>query len=109
MCLRRLRPGSQLNSGVSLGAFRLLRVIDRSIDNRHCIDGGNVERVTISPKFQVVIPRSIRERLNLGPGQQVQVIPFEDRIEFIPVRPARELRGSLRGIPTEMPREPDRL
>ena len=68
-----------------------------------------MEKVTISPKFQVVIPRSIRERLNLRPGQQVQVIPYEDRIEFIPLRPARELRGMLRGMPTELTRDPDRL
>lgn len=68
-----------------------------------------MEKVIISPKFQVVIPRSIRERLNLHPGQQVQVIPYEDRIEFIPLRPARELRGSLRGMSTDLTREPDRL
>ena len=55
-----------------------------------------MEKVTISPKFQVVIPRSIRERLNLRPGQQVQVIPYEDRVELIPLRPARELRGPRR-------------
>jgi AbrB family looped-hinge helix DNA binding protein len=68
-----------------------------------------VETVTISPKFQVVIPRSVRERLNLKPGQQVQVSPYENRIELIPVRPARELRGSLRGMPTNLVRDPDRV
>lgn len=68
-----------------------------------------MERVTISPKYQVVIPRSVRERLHLRPGQQLQVIPYEDRIEFIPLRPARELRGSLRGLSTELERERDRL
>jgi AbrB family looped-hinge helix DNA binding protein len=68
-----------------------------------------VERVTISPKFQVVIPRSVRERLDLKPGQQVQVFPYENRIEFIPLRPARELRGSLRGMSTDLLREEDRL
>lgn len=68
-----------------------------------------MERVTISPKYQVVIPRSVRERLHLRPGQQVQVIPYEDRIEFIPLRPARELRGFLRGLSTELERERDRL
>ena len=68
-----------------------------------------VEKVTISPKYQVVIPRSIRERLNLQPGQQVQVIPYDNRIEFIPLRPARELRGSLRGMSTDLERETDRL
>ena len=75
----------------------------------HPIDGDAVEKVTISPEFQVVIPRSIRERLNLRPGQQIQVIPYEDRIEFIPLRPASELRGFLRGMPTDLVRDPDRL
>ncbi|MDQ3605378.1 MAG: AbrB/MazE/SpoVT family DNA-binding domain-containing protein [Gemmatimonadota bacterium] len=68
-----------------------------------------MEKVTISPKFQVVIPRWVRERLNLKTGQQVQVIPYENRIEFIPLRPARELRGSLRGMSTDLKREQDRL
>jgi AbrB family looped-hinge helix DNA binding protein len=67
-----------------------------------------MEKVTISPKFQVVIPRSVRERLNLKPGQQVQVIPYDDRIEFIPLRPARELRGSMRGMSTDLERDEDR-
>lgn len=65
--------------------------------------------VTISPKFQVVIPKAIREDLGLRPGQLVEVIQYDDRIEFIPVRPAHELRGFLRGIDTDVPREDDRL
>jgi AbrB family looped-hinge helix DNA binding protein len=64
--------------------------------------------VTISPKFQVVIPKEIRERLGLRPGQKVQVITYGDRIELIPVRGVRELRGSLAGIDTAVPREDDR-
>jgi len=68
-----------------------------------------VETVTVSPKYQVVIPRSVRERLGIRPGQQVQVIPYEDRIEFIPVRPARELRGFLRDVENTFEREEDRL
>lgn len=68
-----------------------------------------METVTLSPKFQVVIPRSVREKLNLQPGQQIQVIPYENRIEFIPLRPARELRGMLRGMSTHIEREDDRL
>lgn len=68
-----------------------------------------VETVTVSSKFQVVIPRSVRERLGIRPGQRVQVIPYGDRIEVIPVRPARELRGVLSGLENTFDREADRL
>ena len=68
-----------------------------------------MEAVTISPKFQVVIPHAVREQLDLKPGQQVQVLVYGGRIEFIPVRPARELRGMLRGVSTDLEREEDRL
>ncbi|MDA3936291.1 MAG: AbrB/MazE/SpoVT family DNA-binding domain-containing protein [Actinomycetota bacterium] len=61
--------------------------------------------VTISPKFQVVIPKSIREQLNLVPGQKVQAIAYGDRIEFIPVRPASQMRGMLRGLDTSFERD----
>jgi AbrB family looped-hinge helix DNA binding protein len=65
--------------------------------------------VTISPKFQVVIPRDIRDRLELEPGQKVQALVFGNHIEFIPLRPAREMRGFLRGLDTTVHRERDRL
>jgi len=64
-----------------------------------------VDAVTISPKFQVVIPKSIRERLKLVPGQKVQVVAYGDRIEFIPVRPAAQMRGMLRGLDTSLERD----
>lgn len=64
--------------------------------------------LTISPKFQVVIPKAIREALQLRPGQKVQAIAYEGRIELIPVRRAKELRGFLRGIDTTVDREGDR-
>lgn len=64
--------------------------------------------VTVSPKFQVVIPRHIREALKLEPGQKVQAFEYDGRIEFIPVRPAKALRGFLRGINTAVPRDRDR-
>jgi AbrB family looped-hinge helix DNA binding protein len=54
--------------------------------------------VTISPRYQLVIPRAVREQLKLVPGQTLQVIPYGDRIEFLPVRAASELRGILRGL-----------
>ena len=65
--------------------------------------------VTISPKFQVVIPKSIREKLNLSPGQKVQAIAYGDRIELIPLRPVKEMRGFLKGIETAIEREGDRI
>ena len=65
--------------------------------------------VTVSPKFQVVIPQAIREALGIQPGQKVQAIQYQDRIELIPVRPMRQARGMLAGIDTSVPREDDRL
>jgi AbrB family looped-hinge helix DNA binding protein len=65
--------------------------------------------VTISPKFQVVIPKEVREKLGLTPGQKVQTIVFEDRIELIPVKPVKKMKGFLKGIDTSVPRDADRL
>ena len=63
--------------------------------------------VTISPKFQVVIPQKIRQALGLAPGQKVQAIQYEDRIEFIPLRSAKSMRGFARGIDTRVARDRD--
>ncbi len=65
--------------------------------------------VTVSPKYQVVIPQRIREALGLKPGQKVQAVQFLDRIEFIPVRPIKAMRGFLKGLDTRVPRERDRV
>lgn len=64
--------------------------------------------VTVSPKFQVVIPLAVRQALGLVPGVKLQVVPFKDRIELIPVRSAKSLRGSLAGLNTTVPRDADR-
>ena len=64
--------------------------------------------VTISPKFQVVIPKKIRELLGLSPGQKIQAIAYDGRIELIPLRPTKEMRGFLPGIDTDVDREADR-
>lgn len=68
-----------------------------------------MEAVMISPKFQVVIPKNIRELLHLTPGQKVQVIPYEDRLEMIPERRISDMRGFLKGMNTAFEREDDRL
>jgi AbrB family looped-hinge helix DNA binding protein len=65
--------------------------------------------VTVSPKYQVVIPKSVRESLNLRPGQKMQVVEYDGRIELIPERDIKELRGFLKGINTEFKREKDRV
>ena len=67
-----------------------------------------METVTVSPKFQVVIPKLIREKLGLLPGQKVQAILYGDRIELIRVRSIKEMRGFLKGIATTVEREPGR-
>ena len=68
-----------------------------------------METVTISPKFQVVIPRALRESLRIRPGQKVQMILYENRIELIPLKPVRKYRGFLKGIATDVAREADRV
>jgi AbrB family looped-hinge helix DNA binding protein len=67
-----------------------------------------MESATVSPKFQVVIPKKVREQLGIQPGQKVRVIPYMGRIELIPVETIKENRGFLKGMDTEVEREPDR-
>jgi AbrB family looped-hinge helix DNA binding protein len=64
--------------------------------------------VTVSPKYQVVIPKEIRESLKIQPGQKVQVIAYGGRIELVPVRTLKRMRGFLKGIETRVRRERDR-
>jgi AbrB family looped-hinge helix DNA binding protein len=68
-----------------------------------------VSTLTISPKFQIVIPKMIREILRLSPGQKIQAIAYNNRIELIPVRAAKGMRGFLKGIDTTIEREGDRV
>ncbi|MBN8777122.1 AbrB/MazE/SpoVT family DNA-binding domain-containing protein [Thiomonas arsenitoxydans] len=68
-----------------------------------------METVTLSPKFQVVIPKRVREHLGLKPGQKLEVVQIGLRIELVAQQPACALRGLLRGIDATAPREPDRL
>ena len=64
--------------------------------------------VTVSPKFHVVIPSAIREALGLKRGQKVQALQYQNRIELIPVRPMRKMRGFLKGLDTTLTRDADR-
>ena len=69
-----------------------------------------MQAVTVSPKYQVVIPKSVRERIHITPGEQLQIISFDDRIELVPVRPMREMKGFLKGMDASFGRdEHDRI
>jgi len=66
--------------------------------------------ITVSPKFQVVIPKKARESLRVKPGQKLRVLAYDNQLIFIPIRPIKEARGSLKGIDTDVQREEeDRL
>jgi len=68
-----------------------------------------MKTVTVSPKYQVVIPQEVRESLNIRPGEKVQVLQYENRLELIPVRSIKKMRGFLKGIDTTLRREKDRI
>jgi len=65
--------------------------------------------VTVSPKFQVVIPQAVREQLHIEAGQKLQALAYDHRIEFLAVEHPQALRGFLSGIATDVPREGDRV
>lgn len=65
--------------------------------------------VTVSPKYQIVIPKEIRESMGIVPGQKAQIMSYQGRIELIPLKPIKEMRGFLKGIETTLTREEDRV
>lgn len=65
--------------------------------------------VTVSPKYQVVIPKEIRQKLKIKPGQKLQIFHVGDKIEFVPFKDIREARGFLKGMNTDIKREGDRV
>jgi len=74
------------------------------------IDGKMIMKaVTVSSKFQIVIPREVRESLGLTPGTRVQILEYENRLELIPLKEPRSLRGFIKGIDTEVDRDEDRI
>jgi AbrB family looped-hinge helix DNA binding protein len=60
--------------------------------------------VTVSPKFQVVIPKEVREAMRVRPGQRLQIVAFDGRIELLPILPPEAIRGMCPGIPTDVDR-----
>ncbi len=68
-----------------------------------------MQTVRVSPKFQVVIPLAVREAMGLKAGQRLQIVRYQGRIELIPLRSVKKLRGFLKGIDTRVAREKDRI
>ena len=68
-----------------------------------------MQTVIVSSEFQVAIPQAAREALGIRPGQHVEVLVYQNRIELIPLRAVQEMRGFLKGIDTTVAREPDRV
>ena len=65
--------------------------------------------VTVSPKYQVVIPKEVRESMGIVSGQKIQILTYQNRIELIPLQPMKKMRGFLKGLDTTVKRDKDRL
>jgi AbrB family looped-hinge helix DNA binding protein len=65
--------------------------------------------VTVSPKYQIVIPKEIRDSMGIVSGQKVQILTYQNRIELIPLKPMKKLRGFLKGLDTDVERDDDRV
>lgn len=65
--------------------------------------------VTVSPKYQVVIPKEVRESMGIVSGQKIQVLTYQNRIELIPIKPMKKMKGLLKGINTSVGRDKDRI
>lgn len=65
--------------------------------------------VTVSPKYQVVIPKEVRESMGIFSGQKIQMLTYQNRIELVPIKPMKKMKGFLKGIDTEVSRDKDRI
>jgi AbrB family looped-hinge helix DNA binding protein len=65
--------------------------------------------VTVSSKFQVVIPKEIREMIGLQVGTKMEIISYGTRIELVPIQPLKKLKGIFKGINTQIQRDDDRI
>ena len=64
--------------------------------------------LTVSSKYQIVIPSRMRQSLGIRPGQKLHAIEYRGHIELVPLKSVKSARGSLKGIDTDVPRDPDR-
>jgi AbrB family looped-hinge helix DNA binding protein len=68
-----------------------------------------MDTVIVSAKYQIIIPKKIRESMGIVSGQKIQMIAYRKRIELIPIKPIAQMRGFLKGIDVEVNREGDRV
>ncbi len=68
-----------------------------------------MKTVTVSSKYQVVIPKEIRDLIGLHVGATLEVIPYGTRTELVPIHPMKDLKGMFKGINTDIERDDDRL
>jgi AbrB family looped-hinge helix DNA binding protein len=83
--------------------------IDRTIVLLEYYRQIKMDAVIVSSKYQIVIPKEIRESMGIVSGQKIQMIAYRNRIELIPIKPIAQMRGFLKGIDTEVVREEDRV
>jgi AbrB family looped-hinge helix DNA binding protein len=80
-----------------------------AIDSKGVLRMRAPELVKVSSKYQVVIPRAIRQALGIEPGQRLHALLYDGRVELVPIRPIKQMRGSLKGIDTAVERDEDRV
>jgi len=68
-----------------------------------------MKAVTVSPKFQIVIPKAVRDSVGIVSGQKIQMLTYRNRIELIPIKPMNKMRGFVQGIDAEVKRDKDRI
>jgi len=76
---------------------------------RSSIDGATMSTVTVSPKYQIVIPQEIRQKLEIKPGNKIHMMVTEGVIHLVKVRPIEEMRGIAKGMDTHIEKEKDRF
>jgi AbrB family looped-hinge helix DNA binding protein len=80
-------------------------MIDRELVGRFIM-----AMTTISPKFQIVIPKEVREKLHLAPSQRLQIVEKGGVITLVPEVPLKSLKGALKGMSkTDLREKKDRL
>ncbi len=92
------------------GIVCLTGLIDRlTVIPLECRYGKSMKSVTVSPKFQVVIPKVVRDSVGIVSGQKIQMLTYRNRIELIPIKPMNKMKGFVQGIDTEVKRDKDRI